>query len=69
MTITRLREIAAHHELVASSKRSAARFYQEELPEVADKKRKDAAFHEEIARDLTELADAFASLEPLLSDS
>ena len=69
MTIQRLREIAAHHDQVASANRSAARGLKNVLPNVAESHRKEAAFHEVIAHDLAEFADALSALRPLLTSS
>ena len=67
MTIQRLREIAAHHRQVAEGNRWAARKFKNVLPHVAKTHGEEAAFHEVIARDLTEHADAISTLTPLLT--
>ena len=69
MTIQRLREIAAHHQQVASANRSAARGLKNLLPDVAENHRKEGAFHEVIAAELTEFADALSDITTLLTSA
>lgn len=66
MTIERLREIAKYHEEIAfAAEWNRAAASAEKIHETAATFKAQSVRHREIAKDLKQLADAFAALSPL----